>query len=340
MLMSSGCMHLRLLCVLPGRRGASGPLSMQQRTTGGGGSSSDDDGDDDGDAASAALLGGASPGFQHWSADSAAAAAAAAQGVLVKDILSAEEQLQVCLQSAALLPLQGVAACVQGAPVPVTDVNRACLLGAWYPEQRAGADAAAAAGDDQDGADGTGIILARQAKPTAAPAGGQPRDLAVVADAVQKLCQVAAPLSRSLEFLQEDLEAMSKEYRCNPLHVPSVHACMCTCVHACGAAATQARLLGVRRAPVAFYGRPRPTHNCPVQHPRAWHCRFWVTERRVYQERLATELKAAADTSDLEGQVKEREAAIGAARARILALRSQVRCVCVCLSRCRGLRPA
>jgi hypothetical protein len=60
----------------------------------------------------------------------------------------------------------------------------------------------------------------------------------------------------------------------------------------------------------------------------------------VYQERLATELKAAADTSDLEGQVKEREAAIGAARARILALRSQVRCVCVCLSRCRGLRPA
>lgn len=34
-----------------------------------------------------------------------------------------------------------------------------------------------------------------------------------MADAVQKLCQVALPLARSLEFLQEDVESMSKEYR-------------------------------------------------------------------------------------------------------------------------------
>jgi hypothetical protein len=58
--------------------------------------------------------------------------------------------------------------------------------------------------------------------------------------------------------------------------------------------------------------------------PRPHSLRFWVTERRVYQERLATELKAAADTCELEAQVADKDAAIGAAHARILALRSQV----------------
>lgn len=56
-----------------------------------------------------------------------------------------------------------------------------------------------------------------------------------------------------------------------------------------------------------------------------WCCRFWVTERRVYQERLQEEQKAAADTSDLATKVAEQANAIRAAKGRILALRSQVR---------------
>lgn len=59
----------------------------------------------------------------------------------------------------------------------------------------------------------TGIILKRQAKPTGAASGRKPRDLAALAGSVQKLCQVALPLARSLEFLQEDVDSMSKEYR-------------------------------------------------------------------------------------------------------------------------------
>lgn len=58
-----------------------------------------------------------------------------------------------------------------------------------------------------------GIILKRQAKPTGAASGSKPRDLAALADSVQKLCQVSQPLARSLEFLQEDVDSMSKEYR-------------------------------------------------------------------------------------------------------------------------------
>jgi hypothetical protein len=54
-------------------------------------------------------------------------------------------------------------------------------------------------------------------------------------------------------------------------------------------------------------------------------CRFWVTERHVFQERLQEEQKAAADTTDLAVKVAEQDAAIRAAKARILALRSQVR---------------
>jgi hypothetical protein len=82
--------------------------------------------------------------------------------------------------------------------------------------QSASADAAAAAGEDQ-ASNGTGIILRRQAKPVAGAAAGaasgKPGDLAGLADSVQKLCQVALPLARSMEFLHEDVESMSKEYR-------------------------------------------------------------------------------------------------------------------------------
>jgi hypothetical protein len=84
------------------------------------------------------------------------------------------------------------------------------------PLQKASADAAAAAGDDQADS-GTGIILRRQAKPVSGGPGGsagsKPGDLAGLADSVQKLCQVALPLARSMEFLHEDVESMSKEYR-------------------------------------------------------------------------------------------------------------------------------
>jgi len=50
-----------------------------------------------------------------------------------------------------------------------------------------------------------------------------------------------------------------------------------------------------------------------------------VTERRVYQERLQEEQKAATDTSGLAVRIAEQDNAIRAAKARILALRSQVR---------------
>jgi alkaline phosphatase len=79
--------------------GGAGLLSMHRGVTA---DSSDDDEDDGsgqpGDAAGLMLA----PGFGQWGADSAAAAtaaaaaAASAKGVLVKDILTAEQQLQVC----------------------------------------------------------------------------------------------------------------------------------------------------------------------------------------------------------------------------------------------------
>ncbi len=49
-----------------------------------------------------------------------------------------------------------------------------------------------------------------------------------------------------------------------------------------------------------------------------------MTERRVYQERLQEEQKAADDTLDLATKVAERDRDIQSAKARILALRSQV----------------
>lgn len=45
----------------------------------------------------------------------------------------------------------------------------------------------------------------------------------------------------------------------------------------------------------------------------------------MYQERLQEEQKAAAESSDLAAKVAEQDSAIKAAKARILALRSQVR---------------
>jgi hypothetical protein len=50
----------------------------------------------------------------------------------------------------------------------------------------------------------------------------------------------------------------------------------------------------------------------------------------VFQERLQEEQRAAADTSDLAAAVTEQDNAIRSARARILALRSQVGVLLVC----------
>lgn len=142
-----------------------------------------------------------------------------------------------------------------------------------------------------------GIILKRQAKPTGGDASRRkPSDLASLADSVQKLCQVALPLARSLEFLQEDVDSMSKEYRC---------VCVCECVRP-----SQDRRLA------------QAVHTLCLRTPR-----FWVTERRVFQERLQEEQKAAADTCNLAAAVAEQDNAIRGARARVLALRSQVRVV-------------
>lgn len=66
--------------------------------------------------------------------------------------------------------------------------------------------------------------------------------------------------------------------------------------------------------------RQRPCWPCCAFHAD----RFWVTERRVYQERLQEEQQAADDTSDLAAKVAERDRDIQAAKARILALRTQV----------------
>ncbi|KAF8058316.1 TRAF3IP1 [Scenedesmus sp. PABB004] len=198
------------------------------RAAGAAGDSDDDDDDEAGGAAravAAALAAGGGQlgglglaGFGPARGD-AAAAAAGAKGVLVRDILDAEAQLQ-----------------------------------------RAGADAAGAAGEDQGGG---GIILRRQAKPAAGGGGGvRPGDLVELSGAVQKLCQVALPLGGSMQFLQEDVDSMSKE--------------------------------------------------------------FWTTERRVYQERLGEEQRAAADLPGLRAQLADRDAAIAAARGRVLALRGAV----------------
>lgn len=53
-------------------------------------------------------------------------------------------------------------------------------------------------------------------------------------------------------------------------------------------------------------------------------CRFWVTEKRVYQERLIEEQKAAQDLSTLEAQIADKDAEINAAKERLIALKAQM----------------
>jgi TRAF3-interacting protein 1 len=70
---------------------------------------------------------------------------------------------------------------------------------------------------DGGGSGGTGIILGRlgvAGKGAAAgSAGVKAGDLAGIKDMVQKLCQSSHPLAKSMDYMQEDLENMNKEYR-------------------------------------------------------------------------------------------------------------------------------
>lgn len=57
-------------------------------------------------------------------------------------------------------------------------------------------------------------MLTHQARLAGGAAAKAVHDLSGLAGSVQKLCQVAVPLARSLECLQDDLAAMTKEHRC------------------------------------------------------------------------------------------------------------------------------
>ena len=71
-------------------------------------------------------------------------------------------------------------------------------------------------GADDEGAGGTGIILRKLGR--AGQAGGpKAGDLAAVRDMVQSLCSNTQPLAKCMDYLQEDLEIMTKEYRCRGL---------------------------------------------------------------------------------------------------------------------------
>eukprot|EP00775_Hariotina_reticulata_P007878 gene7878-8074_t len=197
----------------PGRRGPVGVVEEAVGNRNGtAGGVQEDDGEEE-EPAMVVLSGN--------SGANAAAAAAGAYGVLVKDILDAEQQLE-----------------------------------------HAGGDATN--GSDRDGGS-TGIIIKRKAKPAASAGGSRLGDLSVLSNGgVQKLCQVALPLARTMEILHQDVEGMSKEFR------------------------------------------------------------FWVTEKRMYQEQLSAEEKATQDLSGLEAQIAQADVAIQGAQDRIAALKAQM----------------
>mmetsp|Transcript_4923 Transcript_4923/g.12064 ORF Transcript_4923/g.12064 Transcript_4923/m.12064 type:complete len:515 (-) Transcript_4923:352-1896(-) len=88
------------------------------------------------------------------------------------------------------------------------------ILAAEQDLKKAGADAAAAQEQEEGG--GTGIILKRLGKPSAAnPGAGAVKsgDTGAIRELVQKLCQASHPLAKSMDYLGEDLENMAKEYR-------------------------------------------------------------------------------------------------------------------------------
>ncbi|GLI70554.1 hypothetical protein VaNZ11_015474 [Volvox africanus] len=148
------------------------------------------------------------------------------QGVLVKDILAAEKGLK-----------------------------------------KAGAEATAETADTSDQGS-TGIILKRLGKPGpgggAAAAGARAHDPATVRELVQKLCQSSTPLAKSMDYLQEDIENMRKEYK------------------------------------------------------------FWITEKRMYQDELARELRLQGEAANVDAQLADLDGQIKQARDRIIGLKGQI----------------
>jgi hypothetical protein len=78
----------------------------------------------------------------------------------------------------------------------------------WNVHVQQAQEADTAAEDDG----GTGIILRKLGRAGQA-AGPKPGDLTAVRDLVQNLCSNTQPLAKCMDYLQEDLETMTKEYR-------------------------------------------------------------------------------------------------------------------------------
>ncbi|GLC72176.1 hypothetical protein PLESTF_001215200 [Pleodorina starrii] len=122
--------------------------------------------------------------------------------------------------------------------------------------------------DTSDQGGGTGIILKRLGKPGAAGpgagAGARGHDPSAVRDLVQKLCQSSTPLAKSMDYLQEDIENMRKEYK------------------------------------------------------------FWITEKRMYQDELARELRMQGEAANIDAQLADLDGQIKQARDRIIGLKGQI----------------
>ncbi|PNW76618.1 hypothetical protein CHLRE_11g467739v5 [Chlamydomonas reinhardtii] len=148
------------------------------------------------------------------------------QGVLVKDILAAEKGLK-----------------------------------------KAGVDATADNADTSDQGS-TGIILKRlggkAAGAGAAAAGPRAHDPSSVRELVQKLCHSSTPLAKSMDYLQEDIENMRKEYK------------------------------------------------------------FWLTEKRMYQDELARELRLQGEAANVDAQLADLDGQIKQARDRIIGMKGQI----------------
>lgn len=139
------------------------------------------------------------------------------------------------------------------------------ILAAQSDLKKMGAETAAENADTGDA--GTGIILKRLGKPGggSAPVGpGGKADPAVIKELVQKLCQSTTPLAKSMDYLQEDVENMRKEYK------------------------------------------------------------FWVTEKRMYQDELSRETRMQGEQANIDAQLADMDGQIKQARDRIIGIKGQI----------------
>lgn len=120
---------------------------------------------------------------------------------------------------------------------------------------------------EEEGSGGKGIILGRlgaRAGASAVAAGIKSGDHAAIREMVQKLCQSSHPLAKSMDYMQEDLENMSKEYR------------------------------------------------------------FWVSERKMFHDRLGDEQRMAEDQAAADAKLADLENQIKQVRDRTIGLKAQV----------------